>query len=135
MVKAQLVNFETRDHLMLPGLLYEPERKTKKILVYLHGNGSSCVFYKTDLMNCLAETLTDNGFSFFPFNNRGANLIKKLDRKLPDGTKERVLYGMTYEIIKDCVIDIDGAIEYLTSLGYNEIYLVGSSTGANKICV
>lgn len=135
MTKAQLVNFETSDNLTLPGLLFEPEKKTKKVLIYLHGNGSSSVFYKTDLMNALAGSLTKIGFSFFPFNNRGANLIKKLDRKLPDGTEERVLYGMTYELIKDCILDIDGAVEYLSSHGYEEIYLIGSSTGANKICV
>lgn len=135
MTITRLVQFKTDDNLLLPGLLYEPVKKTKKVLIYLHGNGSSSVFYKPELMNPLAESLSRIGISFFPFNNRGAHVIKRLDKKNKDGTEERVFYGMAYEIIKECVFDIDGAIEYLLTEGYNEFYLVGSSTGANKICV
>src|SRR6185503_9027609 len=32
-------------------------------------------------------------------------------------------------------MDIDGAIEFLEAQGYEEFYLIGESTGANKICV
>ena len=42
---------------------------------------------------------------------------------------------MAHEKIKDCVLDIDGAVKFLQKLGYKEFYLAGSSTGANKICV
>ena len=78
----QLVGFETPDHLQLPGLLYEPEKKTDKVAVYLHGNGSSSVFYSNHKMNLFGQELNRIGVSFFPFNNRGAHWIKKLDRKI-----------------------------------------------------
>ena len=129
-----LVGFETPDHLLLPGLLYEPEKKTDKVVIYLHGNGSSSVFYSNHKMNLFGQELNRIGVSFFPFNNRGAHWIKKLDRKIGKN-EESVPYGMTYELIKECILDIDGAIKFLKTLGYKTFYLAGSSTGANKIVV
>lgn len=132
--KLQLVSFETTDKLSLPGLLYEPEKKTDKVAIYLHGNGSSSIFYGAKEMNVFGKELTKVGISFFPFNNRGAHWIKKLNRKT-NGKEERIPYGMTYELIKECVLDIDGAIKFLKKLGYKTFYLIGASTGANKIVV
>lgn len=132
--KLRLVSFETSDHLVLPGLLYEPQKRTKKVVIYLHGNGSSSVFYGDKQMNLFGERLNKAGISFFPFNNRGAHWVKKLDRKIGK-KKERAVYGMTYELIKECILDIDGAIKSLKSLGYKTFYLAGLSTGANKIVV
>ncbi len=85
-------------------------------------------------MNILGKQLTDNNISFFPFNNRGAHLIKSLTRESTNGG-ERALYGTAYELIKDCVIDINSAIHALQEMGYEEFYLIGESTGANKIVV
>lgn len=129
-----LTNFLSTDNLQLPALLYEPKEKTKKVALFLHGNGSSSIFYKKAEMDAFGSALTNKGISFFPFNNRGAHIIKKLNRII-NGEKERIAYGMTYEIIKECVFDINGAIDYLKTLGYEEFYLIGSSTGANKIVV
>ena len=72
--------------------------------------------------------------AYFPFNNRGAHYIKKFSR-YQKGKKSSVKYGMTYEKIKECILDIDAAISFLRKEGYNEFYLIGHSTGANKICV
>ena len=36
---------------------------------------------------------------------------------------------------EECIEDIDGAISFLSKKGYKEFYLIGHSTGANKICV
>src|SRR3989338_5251355 len=130
----RLVNFETSDKLSVAGLLYEPEKKTDRVLIYLHGNGSSSVFYGADKVNLFGEQFTKVGIAFFPFNNRGAHWIKKLDKKV--GKKEeRVLYGMVYELIKECIYDIDSAVFFLKKLGYKTFYLAGISTGANKIVV
>lgn len=130
----RLVSFATSDNLTLPGLLYEPDKKTDKVALYLHGNGSSSIFYGADEMNLFGESLNKVGVSFFPFNNRGAHWIKKLNRKI-NGKEERIPYGMTYELIKECIYDIDGAIGLLKKLGYKTFYLIGGSTGANKIVV
>ncbi|OGK17687.1 hypothetical protein A2866_05900 [Candidatus Roizmanbacteria bacterium RIFCSPHIGHO2_01_FULL_39_8] len=133
-MNLKLVSFETTDKIQLPGLLYEPHTKTPEVALYLHGNGSSSIFYKDDSMNLLGAALVRIGISFFPFNNRGAHWIKKLVKKREE-EEDRVLYGMTFELIKECVYDIDGALNYLKKLGYKKFYLIGLSTGANKIVV
>lgn len=132
-MKLSLPHFLTTDNLRLPGLLYEPEKRTNSVAIFLHGNGSSSVFYKPE-MNLWGKELTEKGIAFFPFNNRGAHFIKSLKQESEDD-EERVLGGTYFEMIKDCVQDIDGAIQYLQKLGYETFYLIGHSTGANKIVV
>lgn len=133
MLSPKFIDFETSDGLTLPGLLYEA-LESKKVVVYLHGNGSSSVFYDEKYAQDLPNALNNKGISLLKFNNRGAHVIKKLTVR-KNGVEERVPYGMAYEKIKECVEDINGAVKFLQSIGYQEFYLAGSSTGANKICV
>jgi predicted alpha/beta hydrolase len=128
------VNFETPDRLKLPGLLFEPKEKTNKVLISLHGNGNASVFYRPEGTNSMAEELDKIGVSYFPFNNRGAHYVTKF-KWLENGVKKEVKYGTAFELIKESVLDIDAAIKYLHSRGFSEFYLIGHSTGANKICV
>ena len=131
-MKTHLIHFEATDHLGLAGLLFEPDRRTRDVAVFLHGNGDSSIFY-SGRTNALAEEITRRGVAYFPFNNRGAYMIKRLRRS---GRKPKsFLYGMSHERIRECVFDIDGAIRFLKKAGYRRIHLVGHSTGANKICV
>ncbi len=130
----KLVKFLSEDKIILPGLLFTPEKKTDRVAIYLHGNGSSSVFYSVDKTNALASSLNKKGVAYFTFNNRGANYIKKLT-KIVGSEEEDVRLGMAYELIKDCLLDIDGAIKMLEGMGYKTFYLIGLSTGANKICV
>lgn len=129
MNSPKLVEFETSDGLVLPGLLYE-SKDSKKAVIYLHGNGSTSIFYDQAEHSDLPEALNKVGVSLLKFNNRGANLIKKFTIG-----EERKSFGMAFEKIKECVPDIDAAISFLKGHGYNEFYLAGASTGANKICV
>lgn len=134
MTKTQLVNFKTPDGLLLPGLLYKPKNKTDKAALFLHGNGSASVFYKVEEMNLFGEKLTRKNIAFFPFNNRGAHYIKRLT-KFENGDKKKILLGTTYELIRDSIKDIDGALRFLENKGFRQFYLIGHSTGANKICL
>lgn len=127
------VEFDTEDGLRLPGLLYEV-KGSKKVAIYLHGNGSSSIFYGVNENQDLPNALNKKGVSLLKFNNRGAHIIKKLNVRTGDEV-ERKNFGCAYEKIKDCIFDIDGAIKFLQGLGYKEFYLIGASTGANKICV
>lgn len=128
-----LVQIKTTDGLTLPGLLYEAPR-AKEAMIFLHGNGSTTVFYDDDQRIELAKALNKKGVSFLMFNNRGAHYIKKLDF-VNKGKTESKRLGTAYEKIKDCIKDIDGAIKFLEEKGYSKFYLIGESTGANKICV
>jgi pimeloyl-ACP methyl ester carboxylesterase len=131
-MKGELVHFLTTDSLRLPGLLFN-KNNSNKVALYLHGNGTASIFY-SPLMNILADELAKHNTTFFPFNNRGAHLIKSLKR-IKNDTTERVTYGTAYELINECVFDIDGAIEFLKTKGFDTFYLIGESTGANKIVV
>jgi predicted alpha/beta hydrolase len=128
------VRFLAIDGHKLAGLLYWPTTKTKKVAIYLHGNGYGSIFESVEKMDIFASALNKNDIAFFPFNNRGSNMVRKLKRDV-NGIEEETKGGTAYELIKDCVKDIDGAIEYLKTHGFEEFYLIGESTGANKICV
>ena len=133
-MKLTLHSFESTDRVALPGLLYEPARGSKKVAIWLHGNGGASVFYSATRMNALGDALTKRGISFFTFNNRGAEVEKMLKRR-SRRRSEHAMFGFAHELIRDCVKDIDGAITHLRALGYRTFYLVGHSTGANKICL
>ena len=131
---TRLVRFEATDGATLTGLLFEPRgRKVRPVVVYLHGTGGASVF-DSKRTNLLAEEFLKHGIAFFPFNNRGAYMMRRL-RMGRGRSKREVRGGMSHELIRDCVKDIDGAIRLLRSRGYTEIYLAGHSTGANKLAV
>ncbi|MFA9288601.1 MAG: alpha/beta hydrolase [Weeksellaceae bacterium] len=135
MAKLSLQHFHSIDNLKLPGLLYEPEKPTDAVALFLHGNGSSSVFYSS-MTNALGKSMTDQNISFFAFNNRGALYTKSLKRiNSETNTGERVTYGSYIELIKECELDIEGAINFLETKGYKHFYLIGHSTGANKIAI
>lgn len=124
------------DKLLLPGLLYTPSKPTKKVAVWLHGMGDNGIFYNPDRMNTLGQALTSRDIAFLAFNNRGAHNRKSLrilDDRLPE-EEQRYLGGTHHERIEECVADIDGAVAFLQARKFTEFYLVGHSTGANKIC-
>lgn len=131
--EPKFVEINTKDGLTLPGLLYR-KPKDKAAVIYLHGNGGSSVFNKQTKYWPLAEALAKQNISTLYFNNRGAQVINKLYVQRGK-TVVRKRFGMAFEKIKECVADIDGAVAFLKKQGYRTFYLVGSSTGANKICV
>ena len=118
---TRLVRFEATDGLRLASLLYEPARRTRRGIIWLHGTGGASVF-ESKRTNVLAGELVARGVAFFPFNNRGAHLVTRAG-------------GMANERIRDCVFDIDGAIRELRRRGYDDLTLAGHSTGANKVAV
>lgn len=126
---CRVVRFPATDGVELAGLLYEPRRKTTRAIVFLHGTGGASVF-EAKRTNLLAAEFLEAGYAWFPFNNRGAHLIRRLKAK-----RRSVQGGSAYERIRDCVPDIDGAARELRRRGYRELILVGHSTGANKIAV
>ncbi len=136
MNQLEFISLESSDRLQLPGLLYSPDRQTKKAAIWLHGMGDSGVFYNPELVNALGEALAANDIALLAFNNRGAHGCKRLkilDEALPE--ENRIYQGGTYfEKITDCIQDVDGAAAWLKTRGFSELYLLGHSTGANKIC-
>ena len=122
---CHLVRFEATDGIPLAGVLFEPKRKSKSAAIFLHGTGGSSVF-ESKRTNILAAELVRAGLAYFPFNNRGAHVMRRMGDEMG---------GFAYERIRDCVHDIDGALRELRRRGYRDITLIGHSTGANKIAV
>jgi pimeloyl-ACP methyl ester carboxylesterase len=122
---CQLVRFEATDGIPLAGVLYEPKRKSDRVVIFLHGTGGSSVF-ESKRTNVLAAEFTRAGIAYFPFNNRGAHVMRRMGAEMG---------GFSYERIRDCVYDIDGALRELRRRGYRDVTLIGHSTGANKIAV
>jgi pimeloyl-ACP methyl ester carboxylesterase len=129
---CRFVEFDATDGVQLYGLLFEPRRASKHVAIFLHGTGGASIF-DSRRTNALAAEFVRNGIAYFPFNNRGAHLMKRLRKS--GIIKRDVRGGMAYERIRECVYDIDGAVRELRKRGYREFTLIGHSTGANKIAV
>ncbi|HYM61744.1 MAG TPA: alpha/beta hydrolase [Thermoanaerobaculia bacterium] len=128
-----LVRFQATDGVELSGLLYEPRRRADAVVAFVHGTGGASIF-ESSRTNLLAHELVRRGLAFFPFNNRGAHLIRRLSARKGRETTS-VDGGMAHERIRDCVFDLDGAARLLRHRGYRRLYLAGHSTGANKVAV
>ena len=128
-MKTSLHRILTEDKIELVGLLYEPEEKTSKILVHVHGMAGN--FYENSFLDFIAKTLTDAGVAFATFNNRGTEYIKDLVKN-ENGRKKLVTIGNAFEKFEDCVIDIKAQIDFVEQKGFSEIHLSGHSLAGPK---
>lgn len=135
MKQFYLAEIVTKDKIQHEGIYFEPKKKGKRALLWMHGLSAS--FHSgISLYEAVAEAIEKEGWGFALFNNRGHDLIAGV-RKM-DGTPP---YGYSYypagagqEVFEESVLDIEAGIDFLAKLGYTEIVLVGHSTGANKTC-
>ena len=125
-MKTTLTRFESTDGLQLNGALFEPALPTDKIIVHVHGSGGN--FYENKFLDSFAETYTQNGYAFLPFNNRGSGFIRDFRKR-----NDWITIGNENELFADCVFDIDGAVNFAKQRGFSEIILQGHSLGCNKI--
>jgi pimeloyl-ACP methyl ester carboxylesterase len=132
---AQLVTVTATDGLLLPALYFQPLAPTKRVVIWLHGMGSSGVIYSTDHTNAIAQALIDRGVAFLAMQNRGAGMLQRVKYFDEAGEKQKRLQGTSHELIADCVYDIDGAVAFARGSGHSDLYLGGHSTGANKIAL
>lgn len=125
-MKQELVRINSIDNIEQPGILYSPNKGTNKIVIHVHGlNGN---FYENRFIDTLAKSYTDNNYAFLTFNNRGRDFITEL---LKDD--DFTIIGGSLERFKDCILDIDGVVNWVKNNGYNEIILEGHSYGCNKV--
>ena len=135
MKPVYLVETVTKDKLIHQGIFFKPRKSTKRALLWVHGL-SSTVYSNTKLLNEFSEQCEKEGFGFASFNNRGHDSltgIKKRDKRQP---KEytRISGGAGFEDFKDSALDINAGINFLVQQGFNEVVVVGHSSGANKVC-
>ena len=125
-MKQELVRINSIDNIEQPGILYSPNNDTNKIVIHVHGlNGN---FYENRFIDILAKSYTDNNYAFLTFNNRGRDFITELLKG-----NDFTIIGGSLERFKDCILDIDGIVNWTKNKGYNEIILEGHSYGCNKV--
>lgn len=125
-MRQELVRINSTDGIEQPGILYNPNESTNKIVIHVHGlNGN---FYENRFLDILAKTYTDKNFAFLTFNNRGRDFISELLKG-----NDFTVIGGSLERFKDCVLDIEGIVNWVKEKGYNEIILEGHSYGCNKV--
>lgn len=117
-----IFSFETRDGLKLYGGLVKAKKRTKRLVIHLHG--MTDFFFDGNLAPAIAQAATGAGYDFFAFNNRGMGSISLIGKKF---------HGTSMEIFEHCTRDIDAAIKKAHQMGYRKIVLSGHSTGCQKI--
>lgn len=135
MKQFYLTDIITKDKLKHQGIYFEPKKKDKRAILWVHGL-SSTFYGDLPMQETYAAACEQEGWGFAAFNNRGHDLLAG-SRKM-DGTPP---YGYSYypagagqEVFTESTLDIEAGIDFLEREGYSEIILVGHSTGANKVC-
>lgn len=118
------------DGLELDSILFEPKKKTKKIVIHLHGKEGH--FVQNHFVTAMGYTYPLQGYAFLTFNNRGHDYMADILKKSATGF-DWVTRGAAFEQIEEAVMDINGVISYVSQLGYEEVILQGHSLGPHKI--
>lgn len=125
-MKQELVRINSIDGIEQPGILYTPNENTNKIVIHVHGLSGN--FYENRFLDVLAKSYTDKNYAFLTFNNRGRGFISELLKG-----NDFTIIGGSLERFKDCILDIEGVVNWVKEKGYSEIVLEGHSYGCNKV--
>ena len=125
----KIINFITPDNYILNGMYSGPE-KAQSVFIFVHGFTAS--MFSVEI---LGDYFQSNNFGVMSFNNRGFGYISKIRKLDPESDKKykSVSIGGAHEVFTECVNDIDGAINWAIENKFKNIYLVGHSTGCQKI--
>ena len=130
-MKTEFVRFLAQDGVELQGLYFSPADSTAlKGVLHVHGFAGN--FYEHRFIDHLARALTQSGYAFLTFNNRGHDYLSDLLTKEDSGWTY-VPGGRAYELFDECLYDIDAALQFLHGRGVREVCLQGHSSGANKV--
>lgn len=119
----------TSDKLVLHGLLYTPDKKTKKLILHIHGMAGN--FYENKFLEYMSRTFTDAGIAFLSVNTRGHDFIA--DFAIDKEKHELKRIGNSQEKFEECVHDISAWMDVVEKEGFTEIILQGHSLGASKV--
>lgn len=122
-IQTRLCTFRTADKERLHGLLFiRANAQSDLALILVHGVAMN--FYLPPLVN-FGQELAERGFHCFVINTRGHDWIARAGNLTNFG-------GSAYENLEDCLLDLDGALDYLKHQGYRRFILLGHSLGAIK---
>jgi pimeloyl-ACP methyl ester carboxylesterase len=118
------VRFKATDNVELQGWLNSESGD----LVVIHIHGMSGNGYENYFLDNLRSGYAENNISLFTIDTRGRGIIS--DFRQNDDWKHG---GSCFEIFEESVHDIQGAIDYLKSVGKTRFILQGHSLGCTKI--
>lgn len=130
-MKLDFVRFETPDYIELQGWLSDTDGDVAVIHVHgMSGNG-----YENTFLDTLHQTYNKLGISMFSIDNRGRGVMSTFwqNNPVPHNEDSVKLGGSCFEVLEECVHDIQGAIDYLKSLGKRKFILQGHSLGCTKV--
>ncbi len=130
-MKVDFIRFKATDSVELRGWLSNQEGNS--CVIHMHGmSGNGYENYFLDNLRVMFEK---NNISFFTIDSRGSGIYNSFwmsgkENAWGEGTK---LGGSAYEIFEESKFDIQGAINYLETLGKTKFILMGHSLGGSKV--
>lgn len=128
--KKEFIIVNTSDGCFFPGLIQHADKKTKSIIIFIHGSGGN--FFKSNYYEDMFEEFNYHGYDFMICNNRGSEQFFRLHRNNA-GVSETIKAGNIYENFDESIYDVSAAVNYAKDNGYNDIVLIGQSLGTLKV--
>ncbi|NCB75313.1 MAG: alpha/beta fold hydrolase [Clostridia bacterium] len=124
MSSLDFVRFNATDNVELQGWLNN--ENSDVAVIHLHGMSGNG--YENYFLDNLRQTYAAKDISLFTIDSRGRGIIS--DFRQNDGWKHA---GSCFEVFSESVHDIQGAINYLKTLGKARFILQGHSLGCTKV--
>lgn len=128
--KKEFIIINSSDGCFFPGLIQHSDKKTKSIIIFIHGSGGN--FFKSNYYEDMFEEFNYHGYDFMICNNRGSEQFFRLHRNNA-GINETIKVGNIYENFDESIYDVSAAVNYAKDNGYNDIILIGQSLGTLKV--
>lgn len=129
--KISLHKAYSTDGIELDSILFAPQKRTKKIIIHIHGKEGH--FIQNHFVSTMGNAYPSRGYAFLTFNNRGHDYMADLIKKTSTGYIWEQ-GGTVFDILEDSLYDIQGIINYVQGLGFTDITLQGHSLGPHKMC-
>lgn len=121
---VEFIRFQATDGVKLQGWLNN--ESSNKAVLHIHGMSGNG--YENYFLDDLRQMYAKQGVSLFTIDTRGRGIIS--DFKQGEGWKHA---GSCFELFEESINDIQGALNYLKSLGKTSFILQGHSLGCTKV--
>jgi len=129
-ISGNLVYTLTPDRLELEGFLSQPEKEREPlVLLFIHGMYEN--FSMPLFIDPLARQITSNGHHLLTVNTRAQDYFYYYRKWKSKNSFKWVQEGGSYEIFSNCLLDIEGWLNFCENLG-KQVVLIGHSHGALK---
>ena len=130
-VKVEFVRFKASDGVELQGWL--SDKQGDKAAIHIHGMSGNG--YENYFLDSLRLMYSKNNISLFTIDTRGRGIVSSFWQgdKIDSWGEGSKLGGSCFEIFEESLSDIQGAIDYLKSIGKTKFILQGHSLGGSKV--